>query len=123
MAFMKTLTITEAKKNLGKWLNLAGKGEDVGIIAGDTVVALRKVEVEANDYAWREYGATAAEAEKFEKRVNAEVGRLRKQGRLISVPDNLEEALEKIAAIDTRHAKAPARAARSAKGRRGARAA
>ena len=123
MGLMKTLTITEAKKNLGKWLKLAGKGEDVGIINGDTVVALRRVEVEANDYAWREYGATDAELEKFEKRVNAEVDRLRRQGRLIAVPNNLEEALEKIAAIDTRHPKAAARPAGPAKGRRSARAA
>lgn len=118
---MKTLTITEAKKNLGKWLNAAAKGQEIGIINGDAVLALRKVEVEVNDYAWREYGATEAELEKFEKRINSEVDRLRRQGKLISVPDNLEEALEKIAPTDTRHPKTAARPARPAKGRSTAR--
>jgi antitoxin (DNA-binding transcriptional repressor) of toxin-antitoxin stability system len=28
---MKTLTITDAKKNLGRWLTAAGRGEDIGL--------------------------------------------------------------------------------------------
>lgn len=115
---MKTLTITEAKKNLGKWLNAAGRGEEVGILSGDRIFALRKVEVEANDYAWREYGATTEELDRFEKRIHAEVEILRRSGKLIPVPDNMEEALEKICGIGTRRPKTVARAARSAKGRR-----
>jgi hypothetical protein len=43
---MKTLTITDAKKNLGRWLNAAARGEDSGIISGADIIALRKVEVE-----------------------------------------------------------------------------
>lgn len=109
---MKTLTITEAKKNLGKWVNAAARGQEISILSGENVVALRKVEVEANDYAWREYGATNEELEKFVKRVNAEVAKLEREGRLISVPDNLEEALEKIADIKPRRPKASARATR-----------
>ena len=69
---MKTLTITDAKKNLGRWLAAAAKGEDIGIICGADVIALRKVEVESADYAQREYGVTpeqvAAVAEATEKR-------------------------------------------------------
>ena len=51
---MKTLTITDAKKNLSKWLQAAARGEEIGIISGSDVIALRKVAVEASDYAWRE---------------------------------------------------------------------
>jgi antitoxin (DNA-binding transcriptional repressor) of toxin-antitoxin stability system len=40
---MTTLTITDAKKNLGKWLSVAIKGEDVGILTANKVVALRTV--------------------------------------------------------------------------------
>ena len=56
--FMKTLTITDAKKNLSRWLVAAAKGEDIGIICGADVIALRKVSVESTDYAQREYGVT-----------------------------------------------------------------
>jgi antitoxin (DNA-binding transcriptional repressor) of toxin-antitoxin stability system len=31
---MQTLTITDAKKNLGRWLAAASSGEDIGIICG-----------------------------------------------------------------------------------------
>ena len=120
---MKTLTITEAKKNLGKWVGAAARGEEVAILVGEHVVALRKVEVEANDYARREYGVTGEELEKFEKRVTMEVARLRRAGGLISVPDNVEDALEKIAGLGPVRAKTAARVARSRKGRRRARSA
>jgi len=112
MVWMKTLTITEARKNLGKWINAAARGQEIGILSGENVVALRKVEVEANDYAWREYGATQGELETFVKRVNAEVVKLGRTGRLIPVPDNLEEALEKIAGLKPGRPKAASRAAR-----------
>ena len=52
---MTTLTITDAKRNLGKWLSAAVNGQEVGIVSGATVVALRPVQVEPTDYAWREY--------------------------------------------------------------------
>lgn len=55
---MKTLTITDAKKNLGKWLAAAAHGEDIGIVCGADIIALCKVEVESTDYAQREYGVT-----------------------------------------------------------------
>ena len=40
---MTTLTITDAKRNLGKWLSAAVNGQEVGIVSGATVVALRPV--------------------------------------------------------------------------------
>ena len=55
---MKTVTITDAKKSLGRWLAAAARGEDIGIVCGADVIALRRVEVESTDYAQREYGAT-----------------------------------------------------------------
>lgn len=68
---MKTVTITDAWKNLGKWLQAAAQGEDIGIISGAHVIALRKVEVESADYAWREYGLSAGEVSAYEDRVTA----------------------------------------------------
>jgi len=44
---MKTLTITEAKKNLSRWLAAAAQGQDVGIVCGADIIALRKIEVES----------------------------------------------------------------------------
>ena len=48
---MKTLTITEARKNLSSWIRRAKSGEEIGIIDGNTIVALRPVIVSAIDYA------------------------------------------------------------------------
>ena len=82
---MKTLTITDAKKNLSKWLQAAVRGEDIGIVSGADVIALRKVEVESTDYAWREYGVTQAELEAYERKLDAEYERLKKTGKVIVV--------------------------------------
>jgi hypothetical protein len=94
---MKTLTITDAKKNLGKWLQAAAAGEDIGIISGADVIALRKVEVEAADYAWQEYGVTREELDLFEAKLDADYQRLKKQGKLIVVNSRkeLEALIEK----------------------------
>jgi antitoxin (DNA-binding transcriptional repressor) of toxin-antitoxin stability system len=109
---MTTLTITDAKKNLGKWLTAAVKGEDIGILAGATVVALRPVEVEATDYAWREYGVTPVELDAFIKADNARIEKARRKARLITLPNNLEDALEKITGHRSRRAKAASRTAK-----------
>jgi hypothetical protein len=47
---MKTFTITEAKKVLGALLKRAGAGEEIGIVCGAEIIALRKVEVTARDF-------------------------------------------------------------------------
>ena len=109
---MKTLTITDAKKNLGKWLSAAVKGEDIGILAGATVVALRPVEVEATDYAWREYGVTSSELNAFIETENARIEKMRRTGDFIVLPNDLEQALAKITHHQPRRAKATARAAK-----------
>lgn len=79
---MTTLTITDAKRNLGKWLQAAARGEDVGIISGADIIALRKVEVESTDHAWREYGVTPEEVTRYEQHALTEHARLRKGGKL-----------------------------------------
>jgi antitoxin (DNA-binding transcriptional repressor) of toxin-antitoxin stability system len=79
---MKTLTITEAKRNLGRWLTAAARGEDIGIITGADVIALRKVEIESTDYAQREYGATDEQVLQLNEATDARHRRLRRTGRI-----------------------------------------
>ena len=91
---MTTLTITDAKKNLTRWLKAAARGEDIAIMTGADVIALRKVKVEATDYAWREYGVTAEELERFDAKLDADYARLKKAGKLIIVtPAELKRKL------------------------------
>lgn len=81
---MKTLTITEAKKNLGRLLSAAAKGEDIGIVCGADIIALRKVEIESVDYAQREYGATPEDITKLEKAVDRRYRRLKRSKKLVT---------------------------------------
>lgn len=84
---MKTLTITEAKKNLSRWLAAAARGEDVGIVGGADIIALRKVEVESTDYAQREYGATPDQVAALEKATDKRYRALQRSGQLVTVTD------------------------------------
>ena len=70
---MQTLTVTKARQNLGGWLKRAAAGEDIGVILGDKIIALRPVEVFAADYAEREYGMTAADVSAAAARIVAGV--------------------------------------------------
>jgi len=90
---MKTLTITKARANLSELLEKAKKGEDIGIVSGDQIVALRPVTVSSDDYAWREYGATPAEMKRFEERVERELATERKGGKVKRFSGNLEKDL------------------------------
>ena len=94
---MKTLTITDVKKNLSRWLDAAARGQDIGIIRGAEIIALRRVDVESTDYAWREYGVTQDELEAYERKVDAEHERLKKAGKLIVIRNRkeLEGLIEK----------------------------
>ncbi len=82
---MKTLTITDAKKNLGRWLTAASQGEDIGIVCGADIIALRKVEVESTDYAQREYGTTPEQIETVEKVTDERYRQLKRSGKLVTV--------------------------------------
>ena len=44
---MATLTVTGARKNLSGWLRCATAGEEIGIIDGNVIIALRPVTVTA----------------------------------------------------------------------------
>lgn len=79
---MKTLTITDAKKNLGRLLAAAARGEDIGIVCGADIVALRKVEVESTDYAEREYGAMPEKVAALERATDRRYHRLRRAKKL-----------------------------------------
>jgi antitoxin (DNA-binding transcriptional repressor) of toxin-antitoxin stability system len=90
---MTTLTITKARQKLGFWLRKASQGEDIGIIDGDTIIALRPVKVESTDYAAREYGVSEPELDRFVKRGQAEITRERKAGKLKTYKGSLHALL------------------------------
>jgi antitoxin (DNA-binding transcriptional repressor) of toxin-antitoxin stability system len=93
--YMKTLTITDAKKNLGRWLAAAARGEDIGIVCGSNIVALRKVEVESTDYAQREYGATPQQVAALEKATEQRYRRLKRGKKLTTTTaEELRDMLE-----------------------------
>jgi antitoxin (DNA-binding transcriptional repressor) of toxin-antitoxin stability system len=108
---MQTLTITHAKKNLGKWLQAAARGEDIGIINGADIIALRKVPVESADYPLREYGVTDAQLDKFADATDTLIERYRRGGALEKHRVDPAQLLEK-----TPHHPSP----RSRKGRHAA---
>lgn len=95
---MKTLTITDAKKNLSRVLQAAAKGDDIGIVSGADIIALRKVGVYSDDYAQREYGVTPEQVAAFDQFVEKRYQTAKRQGKLIEVtPAELKELVEKAA--------------------------
>jgi hypothetical protein len=95
---MQTLTITDAKKNLGRLLQAAARGEDIGIVSGASIIALRKVEIESMDYAEREYGVTNNQLKDVERATNRRFEKLKRSGKLaITTHGELGELLEKAA--------------------------
>ncbi|PZR71750.1 MAG: hypothetical protein DLM73_15310 [Chthoniobacterales bacterium] len=87
---MTTLSPTQARTNLSSLLKRAAKGEDIGILHGDQVIALRPVTVHSDDYALREYGVTEQELDRFVKRTRKQIARDRKAGRMKTFSGNLE---------------------------------
>jgi len=81
---MRTLTITDARKNLSHWLDAAANGEDIGIIRGAQIIALRKVEVESSDYAQREYAVTPQKVDAFAEATESRYRRLKRSGKLVT---------------------------------------
>jgi antitoxin (DNA-binding transcriptional repressor) of toxin-antitoxin stability system len=90
---MTTLTVTKARANLSALLEKAKQGEDIGIVSGDQIVALRPVTVSSDDYAWREYGVTPAEMKQFAERTERAIAGERKRGKLKRFSGNLEKDL------------------------------
>lgn len=79
---MRTLTVTEARKNLTRWLKAAKNGEEIGIVFGAVVIALRPVPISAADYAQDEYGVTDAQLAPFTSRLDAELDREHQVGQM-----------------------------------------
>ncbi len=77
---MKTLSVTEGRRNLGTWLKRALHGEDVGFLVDGRVVALRPVEVHSEDYALHEYDVTEQQAKRAHQAVQADVRKARASG-------------------------------------------
>ncbi|HEX2521523.1 MAG TPA: hypothetical protein VHP35_05300 [Terriglobia bacterium] len=92
---MKTMTITEAKKNLSRWLTAAARGQDIGIVCGADIIALRKVEVESTDYAQREYGATPEQVARLDEATDKRYRRFKRSRKLVTVTEvQLRKMLE-----------------------------
>jgi antitoxin (DNA-binding transcriptional repressor) of toxin-antitoxin stability system len=90
---MTTLSPTQARVNLSSLLKRAAQGEEIGILHGDKVIALRPVNIHADDYAFREYGVTRKELDEFVRRTDARIKRERKAGRMKRYTGNLEADL------------------------------
>ena len=67
---MKTLTAAQARENLPALLKRAKAGEEIGIISGDAIIQLKRVDVVPweDTYLFQEYGVTPEEWERFTKR-------------------------------------------------------
>jgi len=92
---MTTLTITDARKNLSRWLDAAARGEDIGIIRGADVIALRRVEVESTDYAQREYAVSPEQVFAFAAALGKRYRRLKRSRGLVTVTrEQLRKMLE-----------------------------
>ncbi len=82
---MTTLTITQARKNLSGWLRRAEAGEEIGIIDGNHIVALRPVTVTAIDYMESEYGFSTPEAEQITSNILSDSIKAEKAGDYVSL--------------------------------------
>ncbi len=101
---MTTVTLTQARANLGKLCERARKGEEVGIIAGDQVIQLQPVEVRVarpgevtlipldGDYVMREYGLTEREWRLFQKREKARHASDKQAGRIVTFKGRFDPA-------------------------------
>jgi len=94
-ADMTTRSPTKARANLTHWLKRAVAGEDIGILCGDKVIALRAVQVISadSDYAKRECGVIETELNAFVRRTDTELKQDRRAGRTTKDKGNLRAAL------------------------------
>ncbi len=84
---MQTLTVTAARAQLGHWLARAVQGEEIGVIVGAQVVALRPVPIQAADYMENEYGLTREEADRAAARIKHDAQRAKAKGALLSLEE------------------------------------
>jgi antitoxin (DNA-binding transcriptional repressor) of toxin-antitoxin stability system len=91
---MTTMTPTEARANLSSVLRRVLQGADIGIVCNGRIIALRPVEVEATDYAVREYDVSERELERFARRANEEIQKDRKAGSLREFTGDIEDLVK-----------------------------
>ena len=89
-----TISPTIFRRKMTSWLSRAAKGEDIGILFGDKVIALRPIEIESNDYAWTEYGLTKKEMSRIAKNLNSEIEKDRKAGKFREYHGDIEAMLK-----------------------------
>lgn len=65
---MKTLSPTEARANLTRWLDQAIEGESIGITHKGRIIKLQPVPV-VEDWAAEEYGLSGAELDRAAKKL------------------------------------------------------
>ncbi|MBA2435811.1 MAG: hypothetical protein M3480_08405 [Verrucomicrobiota bacterium] len=87
---MTTLSPTQSRANLSSLLKRAAKGEDIGILHGDRVIALRPVQVYSDDYALHEYGVAEQELDRFVRRTKQRIARHRKAGKMTIFSGDIE---------------------------------
>ena len=107
---MHTLTVTAARAQLGHWLARAVRGEEIGVVVGAQVVALRPVPIQAADYMETEYGLSREEADRVATRMRAETQIAKAKGELLGL-DELEGSLSH--AASRRRQKHPRRAGKA----------
>jgi len=88
---MQTLTVTKARANLGHWMKRAARGEDIGVVVGSQIIALRPVKITATDYMETEYGLTPAEADRVVANMVAETALEKKAGGLMPLDEFLKK--------------------------------
>ena len=94
MRRMTTITPTQARVNLSSVLRRALKGDDIGIVVGGQIVALRPVEILSRDYAEREYGLTAAQMKIVAKKLHAKAKKARRAGKSKVFTGDIEALLK-----------------------------
>lgn len=92
---MQTLTTAKARARLPALLKLALNGQEIGIVCGDRIVALRPVEVTATDYARMEYGIADDEIRTIAGNLHAKAKKAIKTGQARSFNGDIERAIRR----------------------------
>ncbi len=80
---MKTLTLIQAQASLEELCRAAIRGEEVGIEIDGEIIALQHVPASDADYAFREYGVTDEQLDRFLEAMSDSIERDRQAGDLI----------------------------------------
>lgn len=90
---MLTLTPTQARKHLSGLLKRSIAGEEIGIVCGGKIIALRPVEVAALDYPQTEYGISKKEMTRIAANLNEKGKKALRAKRTTPFTDDLEKTL------------------------------